>query len=202
VLTREVPVGTHSWKLKRRLHARALPGLLRALADALEGKAPAADWAELSGLPLQFHALDLEIRAEGQQAELNLKAEPNLKIGPGEAVAAPAHGAKQDSGAKREKYRQLKKGMQADFKALERAVGEGRLPSGEVVDSFLSRAEIMAGSAPGGSPPEAELARAGTVFLEDALALRTAWARNDISALGEVLGRLSRRKSACHAQFT
>jgi XXXCH domain-containing protein len=73
------------------------------------------------------------------------------------------------------------------------------MPSGEELDSFLSRVEIMAEmDGPGAEP---ELVRANAIFVAEAAALRQAVHKRDAAALAEVLARLDRRKGACHAQF-
>lgn len=193
-----------SWKLKRALDERALPGLLRQLAQALEGGAapdllaglPAGDWRKL--------VLVAERGKDGLEISLKAKRAHEVLVPTRARVAEPAP---KDAGrkgpapkdlARKDKYRQLKKGMQADFKALERAVGAGSLPDGETLESFLSRAEIMAAGSPG---EDREMAKANVAFFEDAQALRGACQRRDIPALAEILGRLARRRSACHAQF-
>ena len=105
----------------------------------------------------------------------------------------------------REKYRQLKKSMQADYKALRAAAEAGRMPGQDVLESFLALSESMTEMAQPlksvNGPEAAELARANAVFLEDARALRRAMSARDLAALTEVLARLERRRTACHAQF-
>lgn len=221
-------MGARSWKLEKSLAAAALPDVLRALADVLEGRG-GGDFANiLAGLPARdlrklVLVAEREGQGKGQSLTLKLKAkcagevlvpssgktlvEPRAQVSAQVSAQAPAKATGKDTGkdeARKEKYRQLKKGLQADFKILERAAQDGAMPPGEVVDSFLSRAEIMAaqpalaGSGPG---EDAELKRANAIFLDDALALRAAAQKRDPAALAEVLARLNRRKSACHAQF-
>jgi XXXCH domain-containing protein len=111
--------------------------------------------------------------------------------------AAPA----QADPAVREKYRQLKKTLKADFKTLRAAAEDGRSPGAERLESFLALAEIAAAdkSAVAGHGRE-EYAAANRAFWEDCQALREAVGRGP-EALAEVLARLERRKAACHAQF-
>jgi|GEM_PF-962956 len=269
-------MGSHTWKKDMTLAAQDVPEVLRALADALEGRAPARApdrWPNRSPAlpegavaprPSPLHPdvhIDLDFMAgltglaggdvrklvlvaelRGAKSTLKLKAkrghevlvksretettsEPQPEPQPEPVLATkpepvrfslPQNALRQasmtkpgrDAGhdpsqlaARKEKYRQLKKGMQADFKALERAAQEGVLPPAEVVESFVSRAEIMAESPVPGGDGGAELARANAQFLTDAQALREAARKRDPAALGEVLGRLARRKTACHAQF-
>ena len=224
-------MGAHAWKREKTLAAAALPDVLRALADVLEGR-DGGDYADvLAGLPaseLRKLVLVAELHGkgeghgqgegqrQGQRLTLKLKAKRAGELlvpSSGKALAAPsaqvavkvpAKATTGNEGARKEKYRQLKKGLQADFKVLERAVVDGAMPPGEVLDSFLSRAEIMAAQpalAHSGQGEDAELKRANAIFLEDALALRAAAQKRDPAALAEVLARLNRRKSACHAQF-
>lgn len=223
-------MGAHAWKREKTLAAAALPDVLRALADVLEGRG-GGDYADvLAGLPAsELRKLVLvaerhgqgegqgqsEGQRQGQRLTLKLKAKRAGEVlvpSSGKALAAPSAQvavkvpakAAGNEGARKEKYRQLKKGLQADFKVLERAVDGGTMPPGEVLDSFLSRAEIMAahsGLAHSGQGEDAELKRANAIFLEDALALRAAAQKRDPAALAEVLARLNRRKSACHVQF-
>lgn len=221
-------MGAHAWKRDKTLAAAALPDVLRALADVLEGRG-GGDYADvLAGLPaseLRKLVLVAELHGQGegqrqgQRLTLKLKAKragevlvpssgkalaaPSAQVAAKVPAKAPAKATGKDE-ARKEKYRQLKKGLQADFKVLERAVGDGAMPPGEVVDSFLSRAEIMAAHSAlphSGQGEDAELKRANAIFLEDALALRAAAQKRDPAALAEVLARLNRRKSACHAQF-
>jgi len=126
--------------------------------------------------------------------------------GPGSASGGDRKAA--DEAARlREKYRQLKKALQADYKALHKAAAAGLMPAQEALESFLALSESMA-EAPqpvhglsGRGPEAGELARANAAFLEDARALRQAMRARDAAALLEVLARLERRKAACHAQF-
>lgn len=105
----------------------------------------------------------------------------------------------------REKYRQLKKALQADFSALSRAAQAGALPRRDALESFLALAEGMAGlpqPVKDAHGPEAgELARGNAMFLKDAQCLRQAFDAGDVSAFAEALARLERRRGACHAQF-
>lgn len=122
------------------------------------------------------------------------------------AAAKPAQARGGEAQAKaREKYRQLKKLMQADYKALRAAAQAGLMPAQDALESFLALGQSMAElpqPLKDASGPEArELARANAVFLEDARGLRRAYAARDAAAFAEVLERLERRKSACHAQF-
>lgn len=209
-----------SWKLEKKLGARELPELLRRLAAALESGAQ----GDFCGLPEQPRKLVLVAEAKDGSLEVKLKAkrEGELRVPtkkPAPAVAAPqaksaepARPAKSDKPDKsapdaraREKYRQLKKSMQADYKALRRAAEDGRMPAQDQLESFLALSEAMAGAEqpvkePRG-PEAAELAQANAAFVQDALALRRAFSGRDAKALLDVLDRLERRKSACHAQF-
>jgi XXXCH domain-containing protein len=120
----------------------------------------------------------------------------------------PARSAKVDDARERtrEKYRQLKKLLQADYKALQKAAAAGQLPPQDVLESFLALGETMA-EAPqpaqqvGAGPEAKELAQANAAYLEDARQLRRAFSARDAAAFAEILARLERRKSACHAQF-
>lgn len=100
----------------------------------------------------------------------------------------------------REKYRQLKKTLKADFKALREAAQDGRAPRPEQVESFLALAEIAAAdeAGAGGAGLEA-YRRANREFLEECRELRAAM--RDAGALAAVLERLERRKAECHARF-
>ncbi len=119
--------------------------------------------------------------------------------------AAKAPKAADADARAREKYRQLKKSMQADYKALRAAAEAGRMPGQDVLESFLALSESMTEMAQplknANGPEATELARANAVFLEDARALRRAVSARDVAALAEVLTRLERRRTACHAQF-
>lgn len=201
-----------SWKLKREMAASGLPAWFRRLADALEGEPD----AELAGLPVaDCRKLVLVAERKDHGLEVRLKAKragevlaPASRPGKGRDAMKP-ESAKVDSSrtdpakkdpVKKEKYRQLKKRMQADAKVLERAVRAGILPAEEPLESFLSLAEIMV-EMDAALHCDPEMKSAGAAFLADALTLREAFQRHDVEALAEVLGRLDRRRSACHAQF-
>lgn len=222
------------WTLEKTVDAGGLPGVLRALAAALEGGLDGAgeqrvggDFAGLPPLLRQGRVQRLELVAEARESggyALRLTADGADQASPqgkrpvsaGKALAENASGARTLGGrpnarpseaqAKaREKYRQLKKALQADFSAMCRAVEAGALPQRDTLESFLALAEGMAAlpqPVKDAHGPEAgELARANAVFLEDALALRRAFDARDVSACAQVLERLTRRRTACHAQY-
>lgn len=220
-----------SWKLETELGAHGLPGFLRELAAALEagqalsGQANAvpSDLGALAGLPVrELRKLVLVAEPTGSGVALKLKAKRahELRVPTARAAklakstqpARPDPKAADASARAREKYRQLKKALQADFKALHRAAEAGLMPAQDVLESFLALSESMvempqplkgaAGATAAGHGPEAaELARANGVYLEHARALRRVVAARDAAALLELLSRLERRRSACHAQF-
>lgn len=202
-----------SWKTGHELAADGLPQFLRDLAEALEtGVAGGVVGGLFDGLPLrELRKLVLVAERHGSGLTLKLKAkrasEIRVPTGPRHApkAASPPRPKAAQSGqaqAARDKYRQLKKTLQADFKALQAAADQGRLPGAETLESFLSLAELMArGEQPVGGAAQVEMAQANTVFLDDCQALRRACAARDAAALAVVLERLARRKSACHAQF-
>jgi len=209
-----------SWKLETDVGPDGLPRFLRALADALESDVleSGAGADELTGLPrpsclgddAELRKLVLVASAHGEGFQLTLKAKRAHEVrvsastvpAAGKDLKAADHAARQ-----REKYRQLKKAMQADYKALHKAAEAGLMPGQDVLESFLALSESMAEmpqpvhGAVGRGPEAGELARANAVFLEDARALRQAMRARDAAALLEVLSRLERRKAACHAQF-
>jgi XXXCH domain-containing protein len=219
-----------SWKLERHLEAGALPKFLRQLAQALEsGQGGGA----FEGLPAQMRKLVLVADQEGDGLDVKLKAKRDKEVlvptkpkeakssateprtpldaqgargGIGQRGAARPKAQADDRGERaREKYRQLKKAMQADYKALRKAAEAGGTPPQDVLESFLALSESMAEveqplKDPRG-PEASELAKANAAFVEDARALRRALSARDAGALLEVLDRLERRKSACHAQY-
>jgi len=208
-----------SWKLETDVDPDGLPRFLRDLADVLESGAveAGAGAGELAGLPVaELRKLVLVASAQGEGFALTLKAKRGHEVrvptrrpgmgGPGSASGGDRKAA--DEAARlREKYRQLKKALQADYKALHKAAAAGLMPAQEALESFLALSESMA-EAPqpvhglsGRGPEAGELARANAAFLEDARALRQAMRARDAAALLEVLARLERRKAACHAQF-
>lgn len=200
-----------AWKLETTIGAAELPRLLRQLAEALE--TGAADVSgPLSGFPAGPNGLgELELAAEREGAgyAISLKAKRGDKAAQGgKPPEARAGGRARETDAAergREKYRQLKKLMQADYKVLQRAAEAGTMPAPDVLDSFLALCDSMADIAqpllPAHGAEADELGRANRAFVEDARALRQAAAARDPRALAEVLSRLERRKAACHAQF-
>lgn len=202
-----------SWKIERELahglEPDGLPQILRELADALEtGVGGAAAVGLLHGLPARdWRKLVLVAERRDAGLTLRLKVKRSGEIRVPTALEAPRKTLSKVSGkdrpqAAREKYRQLKKALQTDFKALQAKAQAGLLPEAETLESFLSLAGLM-GQA--GQPEDgaalAEMVQANAMFLEDCQALRRSWLARDPAALGAVLERLARRKSACHAQF-
>jgi XXXCH domain-containing protein len=221
-----------SWKLETEVEPDGLPRFLRALADelesgALESGVSGAGAGALAGLPrpsrsddvaglrkLVLVATALGDGGDGFTLRLKAKRRHEVRVPTGKPPAArpvPAAGrnarAADNAARLREKYRQLKKALQADYKALRMAAVAGLMPGQDALESFLALSESMAEApqpvhgAAGRGPEAGELARANAAFLENARALRRAVAAQDASALLEVLARLERRKSACHAQF-
>lgn len=195
-----------SWKTEAELDEEGLPGLLRELASALESGLAGGG---LDGMPVRdLHKLVLvaERRKGGLRVKLKAKLAGEVLV-PTAALAAsgPVAASPRDRDralAGRDKYRQLKKGLQTEFKALQTSVRAGRLPEAEVLESFLGLAELMGqASQPVSGAALAEMAQAGAAFWNDCQALRQAHAARDAAALAAVLERLARRKSACHAQF-
>lgn len=201
------------WKLETDVGPDGLPRFLRDLADALEAGPGAGG---LAGLPVrELRKLVLVAACRGEGFRLALKAKRSHEVRVPTKKSAPAREPRPDSKAadpraadagarQREKYRQLKKAMQADYKALRKAAEAGLMPSQDALESFLALGESMAGMPQplkAAGAEAAELARANAAFLEDARALRRAVSARDATALLEVLSRLERRKSACHAQF-
>jgi len=219
-----------AWKLETTIAAAELPGLLRHLAEALETGAPDAQ-GMFSGFPAAPGEVTLEVERQGGDFELTLTAKrateakadkrvPDGCMSPGRMSPGRMSSGRMSSGRMsngrmpretdvaeraREKYRQLKKLMQADYKILRRAAEEGRMPDPEVLESFLALCGSMAETAqpvlPEHGAEAPELARANRAFVEDAQGLRRAAAARDPRALAESLARLERRKTACHAQF-
>lgn len=206
-----------SWKTEAELApgqmSGGLPELLRELAQALEsGAGITAGGGVLAGLPVRDWrklVLVAERRESGLAVKLKAKRAGEVRV---PTPARPAPKAKAEPALKgrpggqdqagRDKYRQLKKGLAADFKALQAAAREGGLPEPEVLESFLARAELMGQiPQPVGGAALAEVARGNTAFLNDCQALRQAGHARNAAALAEVLERLARRKSTCHAQF-
>ncbi|HWR03013.1 MAG TPA: GAK system XXXCH domain-containing protein [Humidesulfovibrio sp.] len=213
-----------SWKLETDMDAGALPGFLRRLAEAMEKGAAAPGEGELSGLPtlegrdgLRKLVLVAEHKDGGLRLRLKAKRGHELRVPSSTAQARPSH-AEAHPAAKpaparggeaqakaREKYRQLKKLMQADYKTLRASAQAGAMPAQDALESFLALGESMVEMPQplkdANGPEARELARANAAFLEDARALRRAVSARDAAAFAEVLERLERRKSACHAQF-
>jgi len=209
-----------SWKLEKNVDAGDLPRFLRELADAVEQGAG----GELDGLPalkgkdgLRKLVLVAEQKDGGLSLKLKAKRSHEVRVPAAKAQApaapktpqpaTPAPSAKiSDAQARaREKYRQLKKTMQADYKALQKAAQAGVMPSQDVLESFLalgeSMTEIPQPLKKADGPESKELERSNAAYLEDARGLRRAFSARDAAAFAEVLSRLERRKSACHAQF-
>ena len=188
-----------SWKTERELDAAGLPEFLRELAAGLE---TGAAGGLLDGLaPGGLHELLLVAERRDSGLCVKLKAKGERGSRPVEAHDVKDR-AKDKPQAGRDKYRQLKKALGADYKALRAAAEAGRMPQAELLESFLSLAGLMAqGEQPVAGAALAEMAQANTAFLDDCQALGRAFSAQDKGALASVLERLARRKSACHAQF-
>ncbi len=213
------------WMYEKTVDAGGLPRVLRDLADALEGtgnRRADGDFAGLQPFRGLGRAQRLELVAEtrkdggfavritaGQAGQARAQGKNPVPAGNHTAARAPEKCAAPRPGEAqaraREKYRQLKKALQTDFAALSRAVEAGTLPQRDTLESFLALAEGMAAlpqPVKDAHGPEAgELARGNAIFLEDAQALRRAFDARDVSACAQVLARLARRRSACHAQY-
>jgi len=204
-----------AWKLETTIAAAQLPGLLRQLAEALETGAP-DPLGMLSGFPAAPGEVALEVERQGADFELKLTAKRDAKAKvPGEMTLGQMSTGRMPTGRMsretdvaeraREKYRQLKKLMQKDYKQLCRAGEEGHMPDPEALESFLalcgSMAETVQPVLPAHGAEAPELARANRAFVEDAQDLRRAASARDPRAMAEILARLERRKTACHAQF-
>ncbi|MDR3640048.1 MAG: GAK system XXXCH domain-containing protein [Humidesulfovibrio sp.] len=198
-----------AWRLETDVSEADLPRLLRLLANALEA-GPAEATGPLTGFPPEVRALELFAERSGAGYALTLKArravESHASAHDAGGQKTMGHARETDAAERaREKYRQLKKLMQADYKVLQKAAEAGTLPAPEVLESFLALCDSMADIvqpllAPRGLEAK-ELALANRSFVEEARALRRAVSARDVAALAEVLARLERRKSACHVQF-
>ncbi|SNR89936.1 XXXCH domain-containing protein [Humidesulfovibrio mexicanus] len=210
------------WMYEKNVDAGGLPRVLRDLADALEGagdRRAGGDFAGVQPFCGQGSAQRLELVAEAREdggfavritaGQARTQGKNPVPAGSQMAARAPGKAASPRPGEAqalaREKYRQLKKALQADFSALSRAVEAGAVPQRDTLESFLALAEGMAAlpqPVKDAHGPEAgELARGNTAFLEDAQSLRRAFDARDVSACAQVLARLARRRSACHAQY-
>jgi XXXCH domain-containing protein len=196
-----------AWTLDTDTDAGGLARLLRELATAIE-TGRVCDG--VAGLPPRLGVLELVAERRGRRFAIRLRATAEENAS-GQAQARPQgprpRDARQGDGLERarEKYRQLKKAMQRDYKALERAAAEGRMPAPDEAESFLALCEAMADTAQPVLAPHgaeaAELDRANRAFVEEAQALRRALSARDAAALAQVLERLERRRKACHAQY-
>ena len=199
-----------AWKLETTIAAAQLPGLLRQLAEALETGAP-DPLGMLSGFPAAPGEVALEVERQGADFELKLTAKRDAGeksdgwMSTGRMPTGRMSRETDVAERAREKYRQLKKLMQKDYKQLCRAVEEGHMPDPEALESFLalcgSMAETVQPVLPAHGAEAPELARANRAFVEDAQDLRRAASARDPRAMAEILARLERRKTACHAQF-
>ena len=219
-----------AWKTGVELAQGGLPQFLRELADALEAGSGAGHFQGLPAAGCSVNGLRklvlvAECTSAGLSVKLKAKRSGEVRVPTRSAHDRTAEGAgrhpstdkdkdmssdnakdkasdKAKNLAAREKYRQLKKSMQQDFKALQKCAAEGRQPEAETLESFLCLAELMAqGEQPLGGAALAEMSQANATFLDDCQALRRACSARDTAALADVLERLGRRKSACHAQF-
>ncbi len=144
-----------SWKLETDVEPDGLPRFLRDLADVLESGQGAG---ELAGMPRLDAArglrkLVLVAAAQDDGFALTLKAKRGHEIRVLTKKTALPQGVRPDPKASdaedrlREKYRQLKKAMQADYKALRKAAEAGRMPAQDVLESFLALGESMTNAA-------------------------------------------------------
>lgn len=195
------------WTLRIELAGGELPEFLRRLAGTLESGAQGpADDPRLAGFPGGVRGFDLAAERCGAGWAVCLRAAgDSAASGPASGpTSSPADARDADAFERaREKYRQLKKSLQEDYKTLRRAAQDGRTPPAEALESFLALCEAMADTAQpllrARGAEAAELTRANKTFLDDARTLRAA--ARDPEAMAEALARLERRRSACHAQF-
>ena len=152
----------------------------------------------LSGFPATPGEVALEVERQGADFELKLTAKRDAKAKvPGEMTLGQMSTGRMPTGRMsretdvaeraREKYRQLKKLMQKDYKQLCRAGEEGHMPDPEALESFLalcgSMAETVQPVLPAHGAEAPELARANRAFVEDAQDLRRAASARDPRAM-------------------
>jgi XXXCH domain-containing protein len=132
-------------KIKRGMPIEDLPAYLRHLADALALKSANLP-DELADLPEPLAKLELKAKSKNGAWEVRIKAKAEALVSPAQTVAekdGAQDGAEPSAPKPAIKYKNLKKRMKNDFRDMEAALADQRLPEQKLVSAFLADADLM-----------------------------------------------------------
>lgn len=195
-------------KVEHHLAPADLVRFLRALADQAGGDA-SGDAPLLGEPPVSFDRLaklelKLKRRASGWSAKLKIKQteDPASSYNGGshapdaaeDAAIGPAALVPEEAAPRKEKYKRLKKRMDADFKIIRKAVKEDRLPPEPTVERFLEDSTAMV-TYPGFGDPYYE------AYMLACNRLRGSVAQGDLEAVRGAVRELREQEQRCHDEF-
>ena len=176
------------YKENKRLEPAALSRFLRAVADEIDGSAPATEevW---SGQFKGFHRARLKLKIKPAEVSFNVKIERKAATG-----ADPFPGAAllpEDAGSGKTSYKALKKRMKTAFKTIGESLLLEELPERATIDSFLRDSALM--TAYPGRGDETY-----STYKDACRRLSAAFKTSDIAALKAGYEELKRLKNECH----
>ncbi len=189
-------------KTEHHLEPQDLARLLRELADQADGDSSAgqataasrSDAPILGDIPMALDRLvklELKLKRQGAGWTAKLKIKQTAAAADANDEADPS---REEEVPRKEKYKRLKKRMDADFKVIRRAVHENRLPPAEVANRFLEDSTAMV-TYPG----------FGDCFYEDYILacnrLRDSFTLGDLEAVRDAVARLREQETCCHDAF-
>ena len=191
-------------KTEHHLEPKDLARLLRELADQAAGDSSAgqgtaasrSDAPILGDIPMALDRLvklELKLKRQGAGWTAKLKIKQTAAVTDADAYDE-ADPSREEEVPRKEKYKRLKKRMDADFKVIRRAVHENRLPPAEVAKRFLEDSTAMV-TYPG----------FGDCFYKDYILacdrLRDSLTLGDLEAVRDAVARLREQESRCHDAF-
>lgn len=174
-------------KIKKTLSRDELSRYLHTLADAIQNKDVGYD-PPLALLQSTFNKLEFKCKRETERFDIKLKLKTDAK------ETRPMEDAGTASATSSEGYKTLKKRMQATFKEVGRAVRENRVPSQQVVQTFLQDVTAMIGFPDRGEPHY-------EAFEALCQSLAEACRQNRIEDIRQTFEALNKMKKDCHARY-
>lgn len=173
-------------KMERYIDRADLPGFLRDLADALEGKGP-----DDMDCPEEFDRLKITAKERYGKMELKVKASPgDLETCLGSEDTPLEAAANTDKPS----YKTLKKRMKNSFKIIFRMIHDDQLPPAQAVEEFMEDSKLMVTYPGYGDEYYAE-------YLEVCEAFAEAYRSEDMEALHKTVDMVQSLVSHCHARY-
>jgi XXXCH domain-containing protein len=176
-------------KLKRELAPGQVAEFFRSIADAIEGNLP-VDGENAAGLFDDFHKASLKLKRKGPTIALEAKVESSPQAVP-KPLDAPATGPETPG---KPKYKSLKKRMKSTFGSIRDNLAENRMPTADIVASFLEDSRLMVGYEGYGDDYYAEYADACRRFAD-------AFESSDWNGFKDAYETLRQLKNDCHKRY-